>query len=100
MAAKQSTASGPLRGVSAFRRDVLVATASMDHPNGLDVRERLEQHYGDVLSPRIYQAMNDLIDMGLIEKRKVDGRTNAYIVTAEGERAVRADLDWREELLR
>ena len=43
---------------------------------------------------RIRNHLNDLVDMGLVEKSELDKRTNQYELTEKGHDAVLDRLDW------
>lgn len=81
--------------VNAFQRDVLLAIADLGDgdPYGRQIRERLERTYGEpVGESRLYQALDDLADLDLVQKRRgtIDARTNYYSLTADAVRLLRA----------
>lgn len=73
--------------LTGFKRDVLEAIAHLEHdseePYGLAIKEHLEQAYDEVLHGRLYQNLDALVGNGLLERDKIDGRTNRYTLTTE-----------------
>jgi len=71
-----------------FQRDLLLVAAEVEGeelPKGLTLLRRLEARYSDPINHgRLYGNLSDLEDEGLIETEEVDGRTNAYRITALG----------------
>ena len=62
----------------------------------MDVRRALEAHYGEAVNHgQLYPNLDELVDAGLVEKCSVDGRTNAYSLTDDGESALDARLAWQ-----
>ncbi|WP_336036929.1 helix-turn-helix transcriptional regulator [Halobacterium yunchengense] len=81
--------------LTGFQRDLLVVTAGLAEPNGLDIKEELEQYYeGDINHGRLYPNLDELVDKGLLEKGRQDERTNEYGVTGRGDRELRARRKW------
>ena len=82
----------------AFQRDLLVvaaeaAAADVD-PIGLQLKSRLDERYpGEVGHGRLYQNLDVLADEGLIDRREIDGRTNAYEVTPDARDLLDEHLD-------
>ncbi|WP_267643842.1 helix-turn-helix transcriptional regulator [Haloarchaeobius amylolyticus] len=87
----------PLVGVSGFKRDQLVVLWELadSNPSGVNLMAELESQYGTELNRgRLYQNLSDLVADDFVQKRPVDGRTNAYRLTDTGQRCVRAHLAW------
>jgi len=82
------------RDLTSFQRNLLVVLA--DEPKyGLAIKRKLEDYYGeDVNHGRLYPNLDDLVDMGLIEKSELDKRTNQYELTDAGYATVRDQLTW------
>lgn len=81
--------------LTGFQRDLLVVTAGLDVPNGLDIKEELEQYYeSDINHGRLYPNLDELVDKGLLEKGQQDERTNSYELSARGDRELRARRKW------
>ena len=68
--------------LTAFQRDILYVIGGLDDdspPYGLAIKEELDRHYASEINHgRLYPNLNDLVEMGLVEKGSVDDRTNSY----------------------
>ncbi len=82
------------RDLTAFQRNILAILA--DEPMyGLAIKRELESYYGaDVNHGRLYPNLDDLVDMGLVEKSELDKRTNQYALTDTGRETVVDQLGW------
>ena len=90
-----TTDARPLNELTKFQRDLLRTITALNEPSGVDIQDALESAYGEEITrPRIYMALNGLVESGFIEKGKIDHRTNSYALTDEGERAFSAHLRW------
>ena len=70
-------------------RDLLVEIYQLDQPSGQDIRGRMEAEHGEeVTHGRLYSNLNDLVDVGLLDKGELDLRTNYYQITKDGQRLV------------
>ncbi|UWG47025.1 Transcriptional regulator, PadR family [Halanaeroarchaeum sp. HSR-CO] len=83
--------------LTGFQRDVLVATrhaqASNGAPNGQAIIPILEANgYENIQSGRFYPTLDDLVRLGLLEKRQnpEDKRANHYEITEQGEELLEA----------
>lgn len=79
--------------LSALRRDLLVALASVDEvgspTSGADVRDALEEHRdGAVDTGQFYRNLDALVDAGLVAKDSDSGRRNHYELTTDGRHLV------------
>ena len=84
--------------LSGFQRDLLYVIAGLDEPKGLAIKDELEEHYETrVDRGRLYPNLNSLADMGLVEKQRVDERTNSYVLTAKGRSKLEAHHQWKAE---
>lgn len=84
-----------MHDLSAFQRDLLFVIASLDGPNGLAVKDELEEHYErNVRNGRLYPNLDTLVEKGLVEKGKHDQRTNKYTLLERGKREIRAHVEW------
>jgi len=71
------------------KRDLLVEIYQLDQPSGQDIRHRMEaEHDEEVTRGRLYSNLNDLVDVGLLDKGELDLRTNSYQITNDGQRLV------------
>lgn len=74
---------------------MLFVVAGLDEPNGLMVKDELEQYYDrEVRHGRLYPNLDSLVEKGLVEKGKHDQRTNKYLLREPGREAIRARLEW------
>jgi len=88
------TDSGTARDLTAFQRNILVIL-SEEPMYGLAVKRELEGYYGsEVNHGRLYPNLDDLVELGLVEKSELDKRTNQYELTDEGYDAVLDQLGW------
>ncbi|MFC7166208.1 PadR family transcriptional regulator [Halospeciosus flavus] len=85
----------------AFQRDLLYVIGGLDDPSGLDVKEELEEYYeSEVHHGRLYPNLDTVVEKGLVEKGKVDQRTNYYTLTRRGRREIADRREWENEYLR
>jgi len=71
--------------LNSSKRDLLVEIYQMDQPSGQDIRGRIEAEHGeDVKHGRLYPNLDDLVDVGLIDKGEQNLRTNYYEITNDG----------------
>jgi DNA-binding PadR family transcriptional regulator len=82
------------RELTAFQQNILVILA--EEPRyGLAIKRELESYYDDEVNHgRLYPNLDDLVEMGLIEKSELDKRTNQYALTEEGYETVLDQLAW------
>jgi len=86
--------------LTGFQRDLLVVAAGMEEPNGLDIKDDLEDYYtGDINHGRLYPNLDTLVEKGLVEKGQRDRRTNYYTLTRRGRREIEARTDWEAEYI-
>ncbi|GGO03721.1 PadR family transcriptional regulator [Haloarcula pellucida] len=59
---------------------------------GLGIKRALEAYYGEEVNHgRLYPNLDQLVEMGYVEKEQLDKRTNLYQLTDEGKDLLRAD---------
>jgi len=86
--------------LTGFQRDLLYALAGLDHPNGITVRDALEEYYGStVIAARVYQNLDRLENKDYVEKGAADSRTNYYELTGRGRDAIRSRRRWEDDYL-
>jgi PadR family transcriptional regulator, regulatory protein PadR len=84
--------------LTGFQRDLLYVIEGQDEPHGLAIQEELEKYYEkDIHHGRLYPNLDTLVDKGLVEKGKVDRRTNFYTVTRRGQRELEARREWEDQ---
>ena len=93
-AQSKSDGTGVARDLTAFQQNILVIL-SEEAMYGLAIKRELESYYdAEVNHGRLYPNLDDLVEMGLVEKSELDKRTNQYALTEEGRMAVLDSLDW------
>ena len=85
---------GIARELTAFQQNILSILA--EEPRyGLAIKRQLESYYGtEVNHGRLYPNLDDLVEMGLVEKSELDKRTNQYELTEAGHDALIDQFDW------
>ncbi|UHQ96487.1 PadR family transcriptional regulator [Natrinema halophilum] len=75
-----------------------LATVACQDRHGIGIKDELESYYGkEVNHGRLYPNLDELVDLGLIEKGSRDRRTNNYSITEPGRRVLQHELSWLEE---
>jgi len=86
-----------VRDLTAFQQNILVILAE-EPMYGLAIKRQLETYYGtEVNHGRLYPNLDDLVEMGLVEKSELDKRTNQYELTSEGHDALLDQFEWMVE---
>ncbi|MFB6102298.1 MAG: PadR family transcriptional regulator [Haloplanus sp.] len=96
MSEAQTVSNGPgiVRDLTAFQHNILVILAE-EPMYGLAIKRQLEEYYGtEVNHGRLYPNLDNLVEMGLVEKSELDKRTNQYELTEDGHEAVLNRLEW------
>ena len=96
MSETQTVAEGDsvVRDLTAFQQNILVILAE-EPMYGLAIKRQLETYYGtDVNHGRLYPNLDDLVEMGLVEKSELDKRTNQYELTDDGHAALLDQFEW------
>ena len=85
---------GVAKDLTAFQQNILVILA--EEPRyGLAIKRELESYYSDEVNHgRLYPNLDDLVEMGLVEKSELDKRTNQYSLTDDGYDAVLDGIQW------
>ncbi|MFC6862211.1 PadR family transcriptional regulator [Halomicroarcula sp. GCM10025817] len=88
------TSPGIAKDLTAFQQNILIILA--EEPRyGLAIKRELESYYDDEVNHgRLYPNLDDLVEMGLVEKSELDKRTNQYALTEDGKEAVLDQLGW------
>lgn len=82
------------RDLTAFQNNILVIL-SEEPRYGLAVKRQLEEYYdSDVNHGRLYPNLDDLVELGLVEKSELDKRTNEYALTDTGYEVVVDNIEW------
>lgn len=89
-----------MRDLTAFQRDLLFAIAGLDEPNGLEIKDYLENYYEkEIRHGRLYPNLDTLAEKGLVQKGKHDQRTNKYLLSDRGRREIVARREWENGTL-
>lgn len=81
--------------LTGFQRDCLYVIAGKDDPKGVTIKEELDGYYETTVNHgRLYPNLDSLVEMGLVEKGKLDDRTNTYSLTDRGHRELEARREW------
>ncbi|MFC7072372.1 PadR family transcriptional regulator [Halovenus rubra] len=85
--------------LTAFQQNILTILA--EEPRyGLAIKRELESYYdSEVNHGRLYPNLDDLVELGLVEKSELDKRTNQYALTDEGYETLLDQLEWSFERL-
>lgn len=90
-----------MHDLTAFQRDLLYTIPKLESANGLQLQEKLQEYYDkEIHHGRIYPNLDDLVSKGLVEKGRVDARTNAYSLTRQGRMEVQDRIAWENRKLR
>jgi len=82
------------RELTAFQNNILVILAK-EPMYGLAIKRELEDYYGtEVNHGRLYPNLDELVDLGLVDKSELDKRTNQYSLTDDGYDAVLDGIQW------
>jgi len=85
---------GIARDLTAFQQNILVILAE-EPMYGLAIKRGLEDYYGtEVNHGRLYPNLDELVELGLVEKSELDKRTNQYELTEDGYAAVMDQVEW------
>ncbi len=92
--ARASGDTGAASDLTAFQQNILVILAE-EARYGLAIKRELEEYYGtEVNHGRLYPNLDDLVELGLVEKSELDKRTNEYALTDDGHDVLRGRLAW------
>ena len=88
-----------MHDLNGYQRDLLFAIAGNGGASGLTIKAELDEYYGEELNHgRHYPNLDELVDEGLVEKGRIDDRTNSYTLTARGRREIDARMEWQRSL--
>ena len=85
--------------LTAFQQNILTILA--EEPRyGLAIKRELESYYdSEVNHGRLYPNLDELVELGLVEKSELDKRTNQYALTDDGYQTLLDQLQWAFERL-
>jgi DNA-binding PadR family transcriptional regulator len=82
----------------AIKRDILLVLNGLDEPYGRAVQRELERTQGrEILAARVYSNLNDLVEIGLVEKGRKNRRKNEYTLTPAGHEEVEHRIRWERQ---
>jgi DNA-binding PadR family transcriptional regulator len=96
--------------ITAFQRDTLAVIQRLSREDvdsyGVAIKQHLEDDYDiNVNHGRLYSNLDTLVSEGFVSKEELDKRTNQYLITEKGKRAMEAylrrrisDFGWSIEL--
>ena len=83
--------------LTGFQRDMLYVIASEDRQHGLAIKDELDRYYEtEIHHGRLYPNLDTLVSKGLVEKGRIDDRTNSYTLTRRGRREIEAREEWEQ----
>ena len=84
-----------MHDLTGFQRDILYVLAGLESPKGLAIKDELDRYYSsDINHGRLYPNLDALVEKGLVEKGRIDDRTNSYSLTGRGRRELEARREW------
>ncbi|QZP39253.1 helix-turn-helix transcriptional regulator [Halobaculum magnesiiphilum] len=87
-----------MNGLTAFQRDILYVITGIEEPYGLAIKDELDGYYEtEINHGRLYPNLDALVEQGLVEKGKLDDRTNRYTLTSQARRLFGERRDWENE---
>lgn len=89
-----------MEDLTGFQRDLLFVVAGLEEPNGLEVKAELETYYEEnIRHGRLYPNLDTLVETGLVEKGSYNQRTNKYLLTDLGRKALVDRFNWQDRYL-
>lgn len=86
--------------LTGFQRDTLYVIGGKEGPKGVEIKEELDKYYEAAVNHgRLYPNLDELVEKGLVEKGKLDDRTNQYTLTKRGRRELAARREWEDGLV-
>ena len=92
----------PLTNLTSFKRDQLfvIQLLANRNPHGLVIKSALDRFYEDEINQaRLYKNLRELVEEGYVEKRPLDGRTNAYRPSSHACERLKEHHEWERRCL-
>ena len=87
-----------MHDLTGFQRDILYVLGGLESPKGLAIKDELDRYYSsDINHGRLYPNLDALVEKGLVEKGRIDDRTNSYALTGRGRRELEARREWEDD---
>ena len=87
-----------MEDLTGFQRDCLYVIAGLDAPKGTRIKEELGEYRTEKINHgRLYPNLDDLVNIGLINKDEKDKRTNEYTLTHRGRQELEARREWESQ---
>lgn len=81
--------------LTAFQQNILTILAE-EARYGLAIKRELEAYYeSEVNHGRLYPNLDELVELGLVDKSELDKRTNQYSLTDDGYDALLDQFGWQ-----
>ena len=92
--------------LTSLQMHLLATVSNADKPHGLGIKNTLQEEYNhhigeegdevpiEINHGRIYPNLDELVEMGLLEKGDLDKRTNYYSLTDVGSQLLNDYSDW------
>ena len=86
--------------LTAFQRDLLFITASLEQPSGQDIKKKFEaETTSEVNRGNIYPNLDHLVEAGFLKKESLDRRANCYTLTQRGSHRLQQRHEWEQAQL-
>lgn len=81
--------------LTGFQRDLLFVLSGIGISTGQQLKRELQRKLDQpILSGRIYDNLEVVIEKRYVHKSERDGRTNEYRITGRGQEVIQTRLDW------
>ena len=88
-----------MHDLTGFQRDMLYVIAGQDRQHGLAIKDELDRYYeAEIHHGRLYPNLDTLVSKGLVEKGRIDDRTNSYTLTRRRRREIEARREWEQSV--
>lgn len=86
--------------LTGFQRDLLFVLNGLGGANGQEVMAEIQRSQGrNIKHGRLYDNLDQLVGKELVEKSKLDGRTNQYELTEAGRQLVAERHAWEKQYI-